>query len=117
MFTQDNATVYLLSRSFLIPAITHQTKVSERSDILARFARGEYAAIATSKVLNEGVDIPDANVAIVMSGSGSVREHVQRLGRILRKRDGKRAILYELVTGGTSESMTSMRRRDHVAYR
>jgi len=117
VFTQDNATVYLLSRSFLIPAITHQTKVSERSDILARFARGEYAAIATSKVLNEGVDIPDANVAIVMSGSGSVREHVQRLGRILRKRDGKRAILYELVTGGTSESMTSMRRRDHVAYR
>ena len=68
-------------------------------------------------MLNEGVDIPEANVAIVMSGSGSVREHVQRLGRILRKGEGKQAILYELVTGGTSESMTSMRRRDHVAYR
>jgi len=117
VFTQDNATVYLLSRRFLIPAITHHTKVSERSAILAGFARGEYAALATSKVLNEGVDIPEANVAIVMSGSGSVREHVQRLGRILRKREGKRAVLYELVTGGTSESMTSMRRRDHVAYR
>jgi superfamily II DNA or RNA helicase len=67
------------------------------------------------------VDIPEANVAIVMSGSGSVREHVQRLGRILRKGqakgEDKRAVLYELVTGGTSESMTSMRRRDHVAYR
>ena len=56
--------------------------------------------MVTSKVLNEGVDVPDANVAIVMSGSGSVREHVQRLGRILRKREGKRAMLYELVTGG-----------------
>jgi superfamily II DNA or RNA helicase len=42
---------------------------------------------------------------------------VQRLGRILRKGKDKRAILYELVTGGTSEAMTSMRRRDHVAYR
>ena len=52
-----------------------------------------------------------------MSGSGSVREHVQRLGRILRKREGKQAVLYELVTGGTSESNTSLRRRDHVAYR
>ena len=117
VFTQDNATVYLLSRRFLIPAITHQTRVSERTEILRGFARGEYGAIATSKVLNEGVDIPEANVAIVMSGSGSVREHVQRLGRILRKGEGKRAILYELVTGGTSESMTSMRRRDHIAYR
>ena len=121
VFTQDNATVYLLSRKFLIPAITHHTKVSERSAILEGFARGQFTALATSKVLNEGVDIPEANVAIVMSGSGSVREHVQRLGRILRKgqvRDkAKRALLYELVTGGTSESMTSTRRRDHVAYR
>jgi superfamily II DNA or RNA helicase len=121
VFTQDNATVYLLSRKFLIPAITHHTKVSERSAILQGFAEGRYTAIATSKVLNEGVDMPEANVAIVMSGSGSVREHVQRLGRILRQsRNGqhaKSAVLYELVTGGTSESNTSMRRRDHVAYR
>jgi superfamily II DNA or RNA helicase len=117
VFTQDNATVYLLSRKFLIPAITHHTRVSERSAILQGFTQGDFAAIATSKVLNEGVDIPEANVAIVMSGSGSVREHVQRLGRILRKGKDKRAVLYELVTGGTSESMTSMRRRDHVAYR
>jgi superfamily II DNA or RNA helicase len=117
IFTQDNATVYLVSRRFLVPAITHQTKVRERSEILARLAAGQYAALATSKVLNEGVDIPEANVAIVMSGSGSVREHVQRLGRILRKRDGKRALLYELVTGGTAEAYTSERRRDHVAYR
>ncbi len=117
IFTQDNATVYLASRRFLVPAITHLTKVRERSEILAGLADGRFGAVATSKVLNEGVDIPDANVAIVMSGSGSVREHVQRLGRVLRKREGKRAILYELVTGGTSEAYTSARRRDHVAYR
>ena len=71
----------------------------------------------TSKVLNEGVDVPSANVAIVLSGNGSVREHVQRLGRILRKQEDKRAILYELVASGTSEQRVSDRRREHVAYK
>ena len=117
VFTQDNATVYEISRRFLIPAITHQTKVTERSHILAGLADGTYTAVATSKVLNEGVDVPSVNVGIVMSGSGSVREHVQRLGRILRKQDAKRALLYELVTAGTAETFTSERRRQHSAYR
>ena len=117
LFTQDNATAYAVSRRFLVPAITHQTRVRERSEILSRLADGSYGAVVTSKVLNEGVDIPDANVAIVISGSGSVREHVQRLGRILRKKGDKRARLYELVTAGTGEAFTSERRREHVAYR
>ncbi|MCS6900334.1 MAG: DEAD/DEAH box helicase family protein [Polyangiaceae bacterium] len=117
LFTQDNTTAYEISRRFLVPTITHQTKVKERSEILARFADGSYNAVATSKVLNEGVDVPDANVAIVISGSGTVREHVQRLGRILRKKDGKRAILYELVSADTVETFTSERRREHSAYR
>ena len=117
VFTQDNATAYDISRRFLVPVITHQTKIKERSDYLAGFAEGRFSVIATSKVLNEGVDVPDANAAIVMSGSGSVREHVQRLGRILRKSDGKRAKLYELVAEGTAEQFTSQRRREHNAYR
>jgi superfamily II DNA or RNA helicase len=117
LFTGDNATAYQVSRRFLVPAITHQTRVPERSEILSGLAAKRYGAVVTSKVLNEGVDIPEANVAIVMSGSGSVREHVQRLGRILRKKDGKRAVLYELVTAGTGETFTSERRREHIAYR
>jgi superfamily II DNA or RNA helicase len=117
LFTQDNATAYQLSRRFLVPAITHQTRVRERSEILSGLAEGRYAAVVASKVLNEGVDIPAANVAVVVSGSASVREHVQRLGRILRPQDGKQALLYELVTAGTSETATSARRRDHSAYR
>ena len=117
VFTDDNATAYRISRRLLIPAITHQTKVTERSEILARLNDGTYGAVVTSKVLNEGVDVPAASVAIVVSGSGSVREHVQRLGRILRQQEGKRATLYELVTAGTGEAFTSERRREHVAYR
>ena len=117
LFTQDNATAYDISRKFLVPVITHQTKIAERSEILEGLASGKYRAVVTSKVLNEGVDVPDANVAVIVSGSGSVREHVQRLGRVLRKKGDKQATLYELVTVGTSESFTSERRRDHVAYR
>jgi superfamily II DNA or RNA helicase len=121
VFTEDNATVYAISRRALLPAITHQTKVKERSRILAALNAGELGAVVTSKVLNEGVNVPEANVAIVLSGSGSVREHVQRLGRILRKSEskseGKRAVLYELVAAGTTEERTSEKRREHVAYR
>jgi superfamily II DNA or RNA helicase len=117
IFTEHNRTAYALSHRLLIPAITHQTPVKERSQILDRFSGGDYGAIVTSKVLNEGVDVPAANVAIVISGSGSVREHVQRLGRILRRQAGKHALLYELVSRATGETFTSERRREHEAYR
>ncbi|MCB1036988.1 MAG: DEAD/DEAH box helicase family protein, partial [Acidobacteria bacterium] len=80
IFTGDNHTVYRISRLFLVPAITHQTKIKERHELLQGFNRGEYPFLVTSKVLNEGVDVPEANVGIILSGSGSVREHVQRLG-------------------------------------
>ncbi len=117
LFTQDNETAYEISRRFLVPCITHQTKVKERSAILRGLSAGDYGAVVTSKVLNEGVDVPDANVAIILSGSGSVREHVQRLGRVLRAKEGKRALLYELVTKDTMETYTSERRREHSAYK
>jgi superfamily II DNA or RNA helicase len=116
IFTHDNATVYKIARQFLVPVITHQTKTKERRDILLQFNAGTYPIVATSRVLNEGVNVPEANVAIVLSGSGSVREHVQRLGRILRKSGGKEALLYEVITRGTAEEFTSNRRRQHSAY-
>jgi superfamily II DNA or RNA helicase len=116
VFTDDNRTAYAVARRFLVPVITHQTKVKERSEILERFSDGRYGVIATSRVLNEGVDVPDASVAIVLSGTGSVREHVQRLGRVLRRRGDKQAVLYELVSTGTNEEGTSERRRAHSAY-
>ena len=117
VFTQDNATAYQIARRFLVPIITHHTRPKERSAILAGLRDGTYGAVVTSKVLNEGVDVPEANVAVVLSGSGSVREHVQRLGRILRHAEGKRAVLYEVVSASTSEEWVSRRRREHGAYR
>jgi superfamily II DNA or RNA helicase len=117
IFTYDNAAVYQIARRFLVPAITHQTKAKERRRILDRFQTGEYPVVVTSRVLNEGVDVPAADVGVVLSGTGTVREHVQRLGRLLRKHGDKQAVLYEVVTRGTGEEYTSDRRRQHHAYR
>lgn len=116
IFTHVNELAYRISRDYLIPVITHQTPPRERTEILGKFSAGDYPAVVTSKVLNEGVDVPEANVAVVLSGSGSVREHVQRLGRILRRREGKQAILYELVAQDTHEEGMSKRRTRHEAY-
>lgn len=117
IFTNDNETVYRIARGFLIPALTHQTPLEERAEILARFNSGAYPAVVTSRVLNEGVNLPEASVAVILSGTGSVREHVQRLGRILRRKEGKRAMLYEVITVNTMEEWVSGRRREHDAYR
>lgn len=113
IFTDDNATVYRISQAFLIPAITHQTGVKERHDILTNFKAGDYRTLVASRVLNEGVDVPDASVAIVLSGTGSTREHIQRLGRVLRKgkTPDKLAMLYEVVAEDTTEENVSRRRR------
>lgn len=110
IFTHENEMVYQISVDYLIPAITHETNVKERKFWLDAFNKGDVLALVTSKVLNEGVNIPDASVAIILSGSGSSREHIQRLGRILRKKEGKQAILYEIVTRNTAEESISQRR-------
>ena len=112
IFTSDNATVYRISQELLIPAITHQTPVKERHEILDYFREGRYRTLVASHVLNEGIDVPEARVAIILSGTGSTREYIQRLGRVLRKGSdpGKQAILYEVVAEETSEEGTSRRR-------
>ena len=116
VFTDENSLAYQIGRDFLVPVLTHHTKPAERAKILDLFKRGEITVISTSKVLNEGVDVPEASVGVVLSGSGTVREHVQRLGRILRHKEGKSAVLYEIISRGTSETYVNQRRRQHYAY-
>ena len=112
VFTAYTDLVYRLSERFLIPAITNETGAAERREILERFREGRYSRVVAANVLDEGVDVPDANVAVVLSGSGSEREFTQRLGRILRpKADGGRALLYEVVSEETAEEGVAERRR------
>jgi len=80
-------------------------------EILSNFHTGKYMRIVTSRVLDEGVNVPDASMAVILSGSGSNRQFIQRLGRILRKTPGKEAFLHELVSAGTAEIYMSYRRK------
>lgn len=112
IFTEHNSLVYAISKEFLVPAITHTTQKEERAEILQKFRAGKYKIIVTSKVLEEGIDVPEASVGIILSGSGSKREYKQRLGRILRKKEGKLAVLYELVSKKTTEVGIARRRKN-----
>jgi len=111
IFTKYNDMVYTISKRFLIPCITHKTKKEERKEILKKFKGGKYCSIVSSQVLDEGINVPEANVGIILSGTGSSREYIQRLGRILRPAENKKAILYEIVTKNTMEVRTSYRRK------
>jgi superfamily II DNA or RNA helicase len=110
VFSEYNVMVDILSERLLLPAITYRTPLPERRRVLDRFRAGDYGKIVTGRVLNEGVDVPDANVAIVVSGSSATREYIQRLGRVLRPKREK-ALLYELVTRKTTEGKSARRRR------
>lgn len=111
VFTAHNRFAYQIARRHLIPAITHQTTAAERKAILDGFRAGTYRAIVTSKVLNEGVDVPEAKIAVVLGGSASAREYVQRLGRVLRKRGNTQAILYEVIARKTVDEGIARRRK------
>src|SRR5216683_5410648 len=111
LFSEFNPVVDEISRRFCLPSITYKTPTEERRAILERFRTGQYTKLVTGRVLNEGVDVPDCRVAIIVSGNSTRREYIQRLGRVLRPKSGQ-AILYELVTSGTTEEEMSKRRKE-----
>lgn len=117
VFTADNQTAYAISRRHLIMPITCDIGRRERDDVLERFRGGDLRALVSAQVLNEGIDVPDADVAIIVGGAHGQREHVQRVGRLLRPSPGKHAIVYELLSRGTIELKQARRRRDGLAAR
>ncbi|MHA2496654.1 MAG: DEAD/DEAH box helicase [Candidatus Hodarchaeales archaeon] len=114
VFSESVSFAERVSRELLVPVITGQTATEERRAILAGFRKGDLRIIATSRVLDEGVDVPDASIGIVVSGSAQVRQFIQRLGRILRPVPGKEAVLYEVITIGTGEESISRRRKNGI---
>ncbi|MCD6095845.1 MAG: DEAD/DEAH box helicase, partial [Thermoprotei archaeon] len=110
IFSRYTDIVREISRRFFIPKILHDTPKEERDLILKYFKEGRITKIATAMALDEGVDVPDASVAIVISGTGSNREYIQRLGRILRPKN-KKAVLIEIITKHTIDHSLAYRRR------
>ena len=86
-------------------------RTRNRARIFDRFRKGEINIIVTTRVLDEGIDVPDADVAIIVSGSGSRRQMAQRVGRVIRGGQNKIADIYEIITRGTVEERLSRIRR------
>lgn len=113
IFTLYNDLVYLISLRFLVPAITHQTqgRTPRNSVKLWEQHIPRCCYVSGSR---RGVDVPDASVGLVLGGTGSNREYVQRLGRLLRKKEGKTARLIEIISKETVEVGTSRRRHQKI---
>lgn len=111
VFTPDNRTAYEIARELLVHPITHEIGRGERARVLERFGAGEIDVLVSAQVLDEGVDVPAAEIAVVVGGSASARRHVQRVGRVLRPAPGKRACVYELTVSGTVEVGQARRRQ------
>ncbi len=103
VFAADNDTAYAVAREHLVQPITCDIGPKERERALKRFSSGELRILVSARVLNEGIDVPASDVAIVAGGSQGCREYIQRVGRVLRPAEGKKAVVYDLVTRGTFE--------------
>jgi superfamily II DNA or RNA helicase len=117
VFTADNETAYAIAREDLVMPLTCDIGRQEREEVLDRFRGGELRTLVSARVLNEGLDVPDADVAIIVGGALGEREHVQRVGRLLRPGEGKRAVVYELITRNTFEVGQARRRRRGLVTR
>ncbi len=103
--------LHVLSRDLGAPLITGKTPHKEREKRFKAFKSGEEKVLVVSKVANFAIDLPDANVAIQVSGSfGSRQEEAQRLGRILRPKDAP-ASFYTIVTANSKEQEFAMKRQ------
>ncbi len=102
-----------LAAEFNAPIITGKVNSLDRENLYNAFRRGEITLLVVSKVANFAVDLPDANVAIQVSGTfGSRQEEAQRLGRILRpKQNGSIARFYSIVTRDTQDQVFSAKRQ------
>lgn len=100
-----------------IPKLTGETPVTERERLYAEFRAGNLPALVVSKVANFSIDLPEASVAIQISGAfGSRQEEAQRLGRLLRpKADGRSASFYTLIARDTVEQDFAQNRQRFLA--
>lgn len=109
--------IHAISGALGVPEITGETPVDERERLFEQFRTGEITTLVVSKVANFSVDLPEASVALQISGSyGSRQEEAQRLGRLLRpKADGRAANFYTLITRDTVDQDFAQNRQRFLA--
>ncbi len=109
VFTQYVEQAEKLGKMIGAPVITGKTDKTRRRLVFELFKKGRFNVIVFTTVGDEGIDVPDANVGVVLSGTSSRRQFIQRLGRLLRPAPGKTAKLYYIAVKGTQEE-TNMKK-------
>lgn len=106
-----------IAQRFELPIITGKTPNKEREKLFDQFRKGEIKALVVSKVANFSIDLPDATVAIQVSGTfGSRQEEAQRLGRLLRpKSDRRQAEFYTVISRDTNDQLFAANRQRFLA--
>lgn len=112
IFTQYVEQAKQLAEKLRTYYITGELDENTRKRRLEAFRQGMVKVIVLTTVGDEGIDIPDANVGIIVAGTSSRRQFIQRLGRLLRPAPGKYAKLYEVIVKGTFEEIESRKRRE-----
>ncbi|MDZ4830441.1 MAG: DEAD/DEAH box helicase family protein [Phycisphaerae bacterium] len=116
VFAGSNQMAIDVSQRFLVPSLLAHSPKWERHAVLDGFANGEFPVVVANQVLDEGIDVPDAKIAVVLGGHASTRQALQRLGRILRRVGEARAVPYEVVCETSGETQRSRDRRRNDAY-
>ncbi|ABM81111.1 DEAD/DEAH box helicase [Hyperthermus butylicus] len=103
VFTQYIEQAERVGKILGAPVITSKTDKARRALAFELFKRGRYRVLVLTTVGDEGIDVPDANVGLILSGTSSRRQFIQRLGRLLRPQPGKVSKLYYIAVRGTAE--------------
>lgn len=111
IFTRHRENAMYISSLFGFPYITGDMDKKRRKEILSMFKKGEITKLVAAEVLDEGIDIPSASVGIILAGRPSKRQLIQRIGRLLRPKEDKKAIIYEVITSRTYDYFASRKRR------
>lgn len=110
-----SALVKLKKSGISVAMVNGEMEYEQRCSVLADFESRRIQVIAAPRVLDEGIDVPEADLGLIIAGSASRRQLIQRLGRVIRKKsDGRAARIYVLYVEGTREDPESSAREDTV---
>ncbi len=112
----DMISQYLRRRGIDHRVLTGATPEKERRDFFQEFRKGTTKIIVTTTVLDEGVDVPDASVSIIMGGSGQPRQMIQRTGRVCRYEEDKTAFIYEVIADHELERRLHIKRTATMVF-
>jgi superfamily II DNA or RNA helicase len=104
----------LKQRGARVGLYNSEMRPNDRKAELDRFRRGDHQILVAVKALDQGIDVPEASVGVICQGTRTVRQRIQRLGRVIRKQEGKHALTLSILVRGTVEEALVGARDDRL---